>query len=220
MVKVFVIFADFFDMKRRENQADKISKSQLIIETAQKRFGIYGIEKTPMREIADDLNLSKASLYYYFPDKESLFNAVIEKEQEEFLVKITKNIQSFNDPVGLLSEYGVIRLSYFRKLLNLSKLRFESFSDLNPVFNRTMKKFRDKEKAIIIQIFEKGINTRIFKIDNIDETASLFLDLLKGLRMTIIDNKKTLSIDQKEYKILLKKTLDFINVFLNGLKIK
>ena len=50
---------------------DKSKKLKLIIEASQKRFGIFGVEKTSMREIADDLKLSKASLYYYFPDKES-----------------------------------------------------------------------------------------------------------------------------------------------------
>ena len=60
------------------------NKTDLIIEAAQKRFGLYGVEKTSMREIANDLKLSKASLYYYFPDKESLYKAVVEKEQKEF----------------------------------------------------------------------------------------------------------------------------------------
>ena len=69
-------------------------KEQLILDAAQKRFGLYGIEKTSMREIADDLNLSKASLYYYFPDKESLYRAVVEKEQSEFLDRIAERMNT------------------------------------------------------------------------------------------------------------------------------
>ncbi len=73
-------------------QSEKGNKEQLILEAAQKRFGMYGIEKTSMREIADDLKLSKASLYYYFPDKESLYRAVIEKEQGEFIERIRERM--------------------------------------------------------------------------------------------------------------------------------
>jgi TetR/AcrR family transcriptional repressor of mexJK operon len=40
------------------------NKAAVIVETAQRRFAIYGIEKTTMREIAGDLNMSKGSLYY------------------------------------------------------------------------------------------------------------------------------------------------------------
>src|SRR5665648_72271 len=109
--------------------SDKSIKLQQITETAQKLFGLYGVEKTSMREIADDLNLSKASLYYYFPDKESLYKAVIEKEQDEFIIKIHEKIRSIKEPGLLLREYAVTRLSYFRTLLNLSRLRWETYSD-------------------------------------------------------------------------------------------
>ena len=80
-------------MDKAESVFDKTNKMQQIIDVAQKRFGVYGLEKTSMREIAEDLNLSKASLYYYFPDKESLYRAVVEKEQDEFIAKISENIK-------------------------------------------------------------------------------------------------------------------------------
>src|ERR1051325_6834770 len=54
-------------------------KRQLILEAEQKRFSHFGVDKTTMNEIADDLALSKASLYYYFPDKLSLYAAVLKK---------------------------------------------------------------------------------------------------------------------------------------------
>jgi AcrR family transcriptional regulator len=60
-------------------------KKTLIIEAAQKRFSHFGVGKTTMNEIADDLSISKASLYYYFPDKLNLYAAVLQKiiEAEE-----------------------------------------------------------------------------------------------------------------------------------------
>jgi TetR/AcrR family transcriptional regulator len=57
-------------------QKDKIEeqdkKKDQIIEAALNRFMHFGIPKTTMNEIADDLSISKALLYYYFPDKSSL----------------------------------------------------------------------------------------------------------------------------------------------------
>jgi len=207
-------------MNTTKSGSEKNDKVQMIIEASQKRFGLYGIEKTSMREIANDLKLSKASLYYYFPDKESLYKAVVEKELKEFIAKISERILSIQEPEQLLREYAKTRLSYFRTLLNLSRLRLEAYSGLKPGFRDTIQMFKEKEKEIIKRIFEKGISTGIFFIDDSDQTASIFLDLLKGLRITLVNEKKTLFIEQEEYDLLLEKTIVFTNVFIKGLKYK
>ena len=220
IVRENVIFAFFRKVNNIKSGSDKPDKVQMILEASQKRFGLYGIEKTSMREIADDLNLSKASLYYYFPDKESLYMAVVEKEQSEFVSSISERISSITDPEQLLIEYASTRLSYFRTLLNLSRLRFESYSGLKPRFRETIRIFKEKERNIISKIFEKGISGGIFFIKDSDQTASLFLDLLKGLRVTVVNEKETLFIEQDEYELLLGKTIAFTNIFIRGIKFK
>jgi AcrR family transcriptional regulator len=198
----------------------KSEKINSIIEVAQKRFGQYGLEKTSMREIANDLNMSKGSIYYYFPDKENLYKAVVEKEQCEFLGKLMEKVNEINDPVELIREYVVTRLSYFRTLLNLSMLRSEAYSGLRPVLNDTILEFKEKEKKIIKQILDAGISKGIFIKVNTGKTASLFMDLLRGLRLTVINNKKMFYIEQEEFKMLLEKTIAFTDIFINGLTIK
>jgi AcrR family transcriptional regulator len=220
LVRQIVIFASFEKMNISTQGSEKSDKVQIIIEASQKRFGIFGVEKTSMREIANDLKLSKASLYYYFPDKESLYKAVVEKEQKEFIDKITGRILSIEEPEQLLREYSTSRLSYFRTLLNLSRLRMEAYSDLKPGFRETIQIFKEKEKEIIKKIFLKGVVIGIFSINDTDETASLFLDLLKGLRVTVVNEKETLVIEQEEYDLLLEKTIAFTNLFIKGLKYK
>jgi AcrR family transcriptional regulator len=207
-------------MNISKSSSERANKVELIIEASQKRFGLFGIEKTSMREIANDLKLSKASLYYYFPDKESLYKAVVEKEQMEFISKISERIFSILEPEQLLLEYANARLSYFRTLLNLSRLRLEAYSELKPGFRETIQDFKEKEKEILKRIFEKGISSGIFFINDTDQTASLFLDLLKGLRTTLVNEKKTLFIEQEEYDLLLQKTIAFTNIFIKSLKYK
>lgn len=203
---------------RTEEIIEKGNRIRLIIEVAQRRFGLFGIEKTSMREIANDLKLSKASLYYYFPDKQSLYKAVVEKEQAEFINKISESVMNIQEPEQLLREYVNVRLSYFRTLLNLSRLRLEAYSDLKPVFRDTIRIFKEKEKEIIIRVFEKGVNSGVFKIDDPDQTASLFLDLLKGLRVSVVNEKGTLFIEQDEYDRLLENTIAFTDIFIKGLR--
>jgi len=197
----------------------KAEKIKSIIEVAQRLFGIYGIEKVSMHEIADELNLSKASLYYYFPDKESLYIAVIEKEQEEFLSKMVEQTGNIADPSEFLKEYAVRRLSFFRTLLNLSRLRSEYFSNLKPLFSEILENFREKERNIISGILEKGIKEGTFISLDIFTTANLYLDLLRGLRIETINSKNLFYIEQEEYDKLMKKTVEFTEIFIKGLRL-
>jgi AcrR family transcriptional regulator len=206
-------------MSNQESVTERHNKLQSIIEAAQKRFGVYGVEKTSMREIAGDLRLSKASLYYYFPDKESLYVAVLEKEQGEFIERISENIRTIQDPESLLREYALVRLSHFRYLLNLSRLRLEAYSEMKPLFRKTIQVFREREKEIIMKIFDEGLIKGIFSIKEPDQTASLFLDLLKGIRLSVVTDQKTMIIDQEEYERLAKNTLMFTDIFVRGLKV-
>jgi AcrR family transcriptional regulator len=192
-------------------------KSELIIKTAQKRFGLYGVEKTSMREIAGDLRISKGLLYYYFPDKESIYKAVIEKEQSEFMKNLKTAIADINDPAECLRKYVLTRLQYFKTLLNIGRLRSESFSDLKPRVAESVINFREKDNNIIKEILEKGKKEKIFSINNIPETASLFIDLLKGLRLTVLRDKKILVIDEPEYSELSQKALAFTELFIKSL---
>lgn len=59
--------------------AEQDQKREVILEAALKRFSRYGLAKTTMGEIAGDLDMSKGSLYYYFPDKDRIYVAVIER---------------------------------------------------------------------------------------------------------------------------------------------
>lgn len=204
-------------LKNKLETAEK-NKTEQIIETAQKRFGIYGIEKTSMREIANDMKLSKASLYYYFPDKESLYKAVIFKEQKEFFNRVSEKIENIHAPEQVLIEYITARLEYFRTLLNLSRLRYEEYSEMRPVFRDLIDSFRTSEKEIIERIFKKGIREKRFIKMNTGKTATLFLDLIRGLRLSIVTDKKTLLLENDEYEKLLGKCLDFTRIFINGIK--
>ncbi|WP_270090037.1 TetR/AcrR family transcriptional regulator [Sphingobacterium sp. SYP-B4668] len=75
------------------------NKRKQIVKAAVKRFAHFGIPKTTMNEIAEDVNLTKANLYYYFPDKNSLIKDVLlsivdEMDVEEQIVikELGKNL--------------------------------------------------------------------------------------------------------------------------------
>lgn len=53
-----------------------------ILAAATRRFVTSGYHGISMREIADDVGVSKAALYYHFRDKEALFLAILDEAVE------------------------------------------------------------------------------------------------------------------------------------------
>ena len=194
----------------------KDDKAGLIISAAQKLFGIFGAEKTTMREIADDLQMSKASLYYYFPDKENLYKAVIEKEQNEFLRTLEKDVRDIPDPAECIRLYALNRLSYFKNLVNLGRIGPGSFSDLKPLIADSFKAFREKEKKLLMEVLEKGKSSGQFTIKDSYDTASLFLDIMRGLRTMFFSNKRMVSINEEEYKEQAERITAAADIFIKG----
>jgi TetR/AcrR family transcriptional regulator len=201
----------------KTEEKNKEDKSEIILNAAQKRFSIYGVEKTSMREIADDVNMSKASLYYYFPDKESLYLKVIEKEQSEFLKSIMEDIRVISDPGECLRKYAIKRLSYFRTLLNLGRLKVVEIYGLKPVLASTLARFSEEERKLVARILDSGRQSGQFGIQDIHKTAVLFLDLLKGLRSGFMTNKEITVINDSEYEALCNKVADITDIFIKGL---
>src|SRR6187402_1732127 len=72
-------------------------KRDRILEAAYQRFLHYGYSKTTMNEIAGDLSLSKALLYYYFPDKSQLYTAVMRNLANVYLNALSDKINGFDD---------------------------------------------------------------------------------------------------------------------------
>jgi hypothetical protein len=54
---------------------------------------IIGVLPTvTMGEIAEDIDIAKASIYFYFPTKEAIIRSVILHEQEEFLTQMNETM--------------------------------------------------------------------------------------------------------------------------------
>ena len=201
-------------VKHRGENTEKLNK---IIEAAQRRFGVYGLEKTSMREIASDLGISKASLYYYFPDKEHLYVHVVEKEHDEFIRNLRVNMQQSEFPDQMVRKFVETRMELFRTFLNLSRFKMSNLMEFKTLMNESWVRSKAKEMKIISDVLKTEMENGFFKQDNPDELAELFIDVLRGLRTTFIKNKEYFFLDEDEYAVLVEKTNRFTEVFIRGI---
>ncbi len=193
-----------------ENQ-DK--KRELIIEAALKRFAHFGLAKTTMTEIASDLSLSKALLYYYFPDKINLYAAVLESLIEAGDANVKEGLAKIDDSKDALYYYLNTRHEYLKKYYNI----FEFIRSSAPELPQQLCTVLDKAKKIEME----HISLCIQKQPNISispqEAASLLFDAFLGMRIPVFHSKKTFLLDSEEFEALLDRQKQLGTIFLKGL---
>ena len=199
------------------SETDK--KSDLILEGAIKRFCHFGINKTSMSEIAEDLSLSKPALYYYYPDKQSLIVAVADKISSAYADEVEvifKKISTLEDALMDLIE---LRRNFFLKYFMLHME--EEYSDAylkDPTLIQVMHKVKKREIGIIAASFQAGIeNGEILEIDAF-KTTELLLDTLRGLRSSCMRSEKMILPDADAFEQVFCKQKEVARIFLKGIK--
>jgi len=195
-------------------------KETLIIQSARKRFAYYGFSKVTMDEIAGDVNMGKASLYYYFPTKEDLFKAVISQELNELQKNIELILQQPSSASDKLKSYTEKRMEFFKKLLNLGTLSVHVYNDTKSLFKNIFLDFADVELNIIKKIIEEGKQKKEFNAELSDDTAVVFLHILQGLRCNLLRWSKGQNIDDEAQENLQKEMIIATEIFIYGIKNK
>lgn len=90
-----------------------------IIDAAIQLFSYFGIEKTPLKDIAKSLRVSIPSLYRYFKNKDELVICVLEKITNEECILIEKQCIRYKSLSNFIDE-----------LIEIKRLTFEKYSRL------------------------------------------------------------------------------------------
>jgi len=138
-----------------------------IIEVAIKTFAEHGYAGTSMREIAEELKITKAALYYHFPGKEEIFTACL-KHAVSRLIDAMEDIANSDQNIW----------DKIRAMIN----GMCNFSEINPylfiLFKKIMAKemdisfgieimhdFLKRQKEAMQKIFDDGIRNKELRDD-------------------------------------------------------
>jgi TetR/AcrR family transcriptional repressor of mexJK operon len=193
-------------------------KREKILESAYQRFLHYGYSKTTMNEIAGDLSLSKALLYYYFPDKSQLYIAVMRKLANDYLQNLSDKLNKFVDlkeafvfQINIQHDFIVKNYNFFDFFRlneqNLPAAIWEIISEIHQAEMRLL------SSAIRLEA-ERG---KIRPVDNPDEIVDLLLDALHGVRVSAISHKKVMFPQKEHLDEIHAKRLLLIDIFIKGL---
>lgn len=201
-----------------KNMDHQDKKRELIIDAALKRFAHFGLNKTTMNEIAGDLKLSKALLYYYFPDKINLYAAVLDKVFAEITSIVNNRLKAATTPEVALDVFIKTRQNFLEKyfpLLDFSKLsNIEKYQDLKVILNKA----NESEINHIKQIIDIGVKTDVYYVKDPSYTAKLLFDALHGIRILYLTSSQIqFGIDKDFMTMVSERQKEIVCIFLKGL---
>jgi len=136
-----------------------------ILHAARKRFLVEGVDGTSLRAIARDARTNIGMIYYYFPNKDDLFLAVVEEIYVGLLDKleaaldgtrpVIDRLHAVYERLGALSadERDVVRLVVREVLASPARLE------------RLLARFRRGHIPLLLDLVRDGVATGVFRGD-------------------------------------------------------
>ncbi|MDP4091981.1 MAG: TetR/AcrR family transcriptional regulator [Bacillota bacterium] len=154
---------------------DTQDKKKDILKAASSCFARYGYEKTTLDDIGKLVGLNKASLYYYYKNKESIFSEVIYTEADEFVKSVFNSIENVPGFKGKILTYLDERHKFIRNAMNLNQLSVESANKIAPIFGVMYQKIMDQEIEHLAGILKGAVRKRqIIECDSQRIAKSVF----------------------------------------------
>ena len=158
-------------------------RKEEIIEIAIRRFSHYGFSKTTMNEVADDLKITKANLYYYYPDKIALIKDVVMYISTSLFEEEKTVLGGYKgDLISSLHALLKIRAEYMRKYYvlyineNLDWIRDVGFTEI-------IENLECKGKETLYNLLTLAVEDGSLRLEHIADPASLLRDIFKGLTL-------------------------------------
>ena len=161
-----------------------------ILDAAERLLFTKGYEQMAIREIVDELQIAKGTVYHYFESKQALLSALVERIGEQAEQLLLPIIADHEMPAQdkLLRVFAVLN-QYKQANLDLvfSFMRVW-YADENALFRQKLYLARVKRLApLLAQIIRQGVTEGVFTTAYPDQAARTILALLEDLGYATVE---------------------------------
>ncbi|MGQ9802164.1 MAG: TetR/AcrR family transcriptional regulator [Candidatus Saccharicenans sp.] len=176
-----------------------------ILEGSRELFFKYGYSRLSMDELAEDLGISKATIYRYFPDKEALLRAVMAETREWILAELQKIVR--NDRL-LVKDRLTAYLEFFSRFVSgISRDFIRDLRQKLPDLWKELDEFRQQRVLpLVSEVIAEGVRNHEIKSD-LD--GRLFLEMFWHLVQEFMNPDWIISHDYSPSE-LLQSIIDII----------
>ncbi len=157
---------------------DKIDRRQAIIEAARKRFHHYGVRKTTMQEIAEDMNLAVGTLYLYFKNKDELIVGCAGQFWEAHQAFADTVLQSDSSADEKLRQYAINRFRAVKEVRAGTSHTAEIARTASKLDPASVHEDNRRMHQTVLKILTAGIEESVFHAVDPAKDAEVFLQAL------------------------------------------
>jgi len=136
-------------------------------------FSKYGIRSITMDHIANELGISKRTIYEIFKDKEDLVSQAIEEGLKAHKGFCQKIIDESDNVIEAIFKIGKLNTDMFGKM---NPLFFEDLKKFHSkIYNRIHKKGEIKDYKLTYSLLERGVKENLISKDINIEIVNIFI---------------------------------------------
>lgn len=174
-----------------------------IVDAAAGVFSKFGYKKTTMDDIARALGKGKSSIYYYFRNKEEIFEAVLEKEVLLLKSKLQDAVNRKKHHKGKLKSYILTRMQGIESMLNFYGAVKNEYLAQFEFIERIRAKYDQEEIGNVQAILKEGVEKGEFRIEDPFLASVAIVTSMKGFEIPLyIKGEKGKDIEQRVDKLL------------------
>lgn len=151
------------------------TKKEAILNAARQRLSQYGVRKTTMQEIAQDVGIAVGTLYLYFKNKNEILIAATEAYTQEHLIDTERILRSQMSAPEKLKIYLRNRFRAVRE----NRLSGSHAAELARAVIRLKPELQEEQGKVVknnvSSILQEGIQANLFQIDNLEQDLEVFL---------------------------------------------
>ena len=157
------------------------TKRETLLSTAQQLFARFGLKKTTVEEITRLTRIAKGTFYKYFPDKETLFLEVVERESISLMSAIHDALAQASSSEEKMRVYLLTKVDKISDLVNFRQVTREQIDEYWPKMHEVREKYVTQEQKIVRQILIEGMEKGELVMADPDATAYAIVIAVKGL---------------------------------------
>ena len=159
-------------------------RQEEILATATEVFADRGYASTDVQEIADRLGIAKGTVYHYFPSKEQLFLASVDRGMAGLSRAINEGFDPKTDPIKQIAQAIRAFLQYFDTNADVIELIVQERAEFRDRKKPTYLEHRERNVRPWNELFEALSLSGRFKPINAEQVTQTISNLLYGTIFT------------------------------------
>ena len=196
----------------------KAERKARVLKAASECFGKYGYEKTTLDDIGKAVGLNKASLYYYYKNKEDIFCDVLYQEAEIYMAELQKKIKGSRSAEAKVLSYLGERLNYYRTVVNLHNLSMDTVRKVEPLFTEIYDKILAKESVFLASLIKEGVEAGEFIKSDANRIADVMLNVATSIRYRQLHVSYVTMAGEADYNKISDEIRYVTKLILKGMK--